>query len=93
MPEKLHPAPEFSKGVYWVFVRVKKEDSAFFYTVLEAQDGIVSYSTLPGPITDHFRDMELQVPEKYLEECDRLLGSLGDLVFRLPGRPPVQSKI
>jgi hypothetical protein len=66
----------FSKGVYWLKLRVKKEDSAFLYALFEAQEGIVSYSTLdtvPGAL---HRDLEVQIPPGNLDEVQSLVDEI-----------------
>lgn len=57
-------------------IRVKKEDSAFVYFILESYEGIASYSTLPHIQGDLFRDLELRVPPDSIEEVDTLLNDL-----------------
>ncbi len=41
-------------------IRLNKEDSAFFYFQLEANDGICFYSTLDHPDHAHYRDIDLK---------------------------------
>lgn len=67
-------------------IRVKKEESAFVYCVLEAQEGICSYSTLDAPPGATYRDLELQIPLDQQAEVDRVLQELGDLVYDLDPR-------
>jgi len=62
-------------------IRVRKEDSAFVYFVLEAQEGITAYSTLPFTPGDAYRDLELQIPPDFVEETEDLLKSLGEMVL------------
>lgn len=64
-------------------IRVKKEDSAFVYCILESHEGIASYSTLPHQEGDAFRDLELTIPEPFREEVDRVLRQLGDIIYEL----------
>ncbi len=49
-------------------IRVRKEDAAFLYFVLEAQEGITSYRTLEHPGDAHFRDLELLTPNDFIFE-------------------------
>lgn len=42
--------------------RVKKEDSAFVYFILESMEGVASYSTLLHHEGDRHRDIEVRVP-------------------------------
>jgi hypothetical protein len=64
-------------------VRVKKEDSAFIYFILESYEGIASYSTLEFKTGDSFRDLELRIPPDYLAEVEELLKSFGDLIYEI----------
>jgi hypothetical protein len=67
-------------------IRVRKEDSAYVYALLEASEGIASYTTLPHKPGDPHRDMELQIPTAFQNDVDRLLGRLGDMVYDLDSR-------
>jgi hypothetical protein len=67
-------------------VRMKKEDSAFVYALLEASEGITSYTTLPHAPGAPHRDLELQIPEAFVSDVDELLKRLGDLVYDLDPR-------
>ena len=69
-------------------VRVRKEESAFVYAVLEAEEGICSYSTLPQPVGAAYRDLELQVPLRFQEDVERVLIDLGDLIYDLDPEKP-----
>ncbi len=62
-------------------IRVSKADSAYIYTILESHEGIASYSTLPHQNGDLYRDLELQIPRSQLEECERVLKQLGELIY------------
>lgn len=42
-------------------VRTTKEDSAFFYHLMEGHEGLCAYSTLPDQTGKEFRDLELLV--------------------------------
>ncbi len=70
-------------GVKLRHIRVKKEESAFVYCILEASEGITSYSTLDYPPGAAYRDLELQVPLDFEEDVERVLSQLGDLVYDL----------
>jgi hypothetical protein len=65
-------------------IRVRKEDSAFVYFMLESNEGIASYSTLPFAPGDPHRDLELRIPPDFVLEVDRLL----TLMRTNPGRWP-----
>ena len=64
-------------------IRVKKEDSAFVYFILESYEGITSYSTLDFKTGDLYRDLELRIPPDFLNEVEDLLTRLGDLVYEI----------
>lgn len=59
-----------------VRIRVRKEDSAYVYSILEANEGLAAYSTLPHGEGDHHRDLELIVPDSFRSEVDELLAYL-----------------
>ena len=59
-------------------IRLKSEDSAFVYSVLEASGGICAYSTLDFKTGDPHRDLELVVPIGQLPEVERVLDRLKD---------------
>jgi hypothetical protein len=61
-------------------IRVKKEDSAFVYFILESYEGLTSYSTLDFNQGDPFRDLELRTPIDWVPEVQELLASLGGLI-------------
>ena len=73
-----------------IFIRTKKEDSAFVYHVFEAHEGLVSYSTLPHRAHDPFRDLELLVTQELKSDLEALLQDLSELVTILPGPPSSQ---
>lgn len=64
-------------------IRVKKEDSAFIYFILESYEGWTSYSTLDFQPGDSYRDLELRISPDFEREVNDLLNSLGDLVYEL----------
>lgn len=64
-------------------IRVRKEDSAFVYFILESHEGIVSYSTLSHQPGDAHRELELQIPPAFIDEVDQVLRSFGDAVYEL----------
>lgn len=57
-------------------IRVRSEDSAFIYSILEASNGVCAYSTLPNESGDRHRDLELVVPEGFEIEVDQILAEL-----------------
>lgn len=64
-------------------IRVRKEDSAFIYATLESYEGIASYSTVDYRPGEAHRDLELQIPVDFLEDVERLLKELGEMVYEL----------
>jgi len=68
-------------------IRVRKEDSAFVYFILESHEGIVSYSTLPFQQGDSHRDLELRIPPDFVEDVDEILASFGDLIYEIKPEP------
>ena len=62
-------------------IRVKKQDSAFVYFILESYEGITSYSTLDHRPEDPHRDLELRIPPDFLAEVEELLRDLGEMVY------------
>lgn len=70
-----------------IFIRTRKEDSAFLYHLLEAHEGLAAYSTLPHRPHDAFRDMELIVTEDFRADLEALLRELADWVVVLPESP------
>jgi hypothetical protein len=85
LPEKLS-SPDFSAlagvvaggpgAAVVIRIRVRKEDSAFVYAVLEASEGMAAYSTLDFRPGDAHRDLELQVPVGFLTDVEALLERL-----------------
>lgn len=62
-------------------IRVRKEDSAFVYCILEANEGITSYSTLDSKVGDAYRDLELRIAPDFMEDVTRVLKSLGEMIY------------
>jgi hypothetical protein len=67
-----------------IFIRTKKEDSAFVYHVFEAHEGLVAYSTLPHKAHDPFRDLELLVTAELKADLEALLMDLSEYVTVIP---------
>jgi hypothetical protein len=61
---------------YLVIVRVPKEDSAFLYFTLEANEGICYYSTLDYETGTTFRDIDIQGSPEFFSSLMRILDSL-----------------
>lgn len=52
--------PNHSTQLFHYVLRLNKEDSAFFYFQLEANDGLCFYSTLPYEHHAQHRDLDLK---------------------------------
>lgn len=64
-------------------IRVRKEDSAYLYALLESYEGVASYSTLPHQTGDLFRDLELSIPSAFVTQVEELLQSLGEMIHEI----------
>jgi hypothetical protein len=67
-------------------IRVRKQDSAFVYFILESYEGIASYSTLDFNQGDMHRDLELRIPSDFVTDVDQLLKQLGDLIYEFKSK-------
>jgi len=76
-----------SRKVHIKRIRVRKEDSAFVYNILEAHEGLASYSTLSHRPGEAHRDLELTIPDSLLPEALRMLASINTLFVELPSSP------
>ena len=72
-----------------IFIRSRKEDSAFIYHVLEAHEGWTAYTTLPFQKHDLHRDLVLFVPNDWISEVNDLLHSLKEKIVILPNDPSI----
>jgi hypothetical protein len=77
------PEIEQKNRIQFRRIRVRKEDSAYVYCILESHEGITSYSTLDHQAGDPFRDLELQIPFDFVDEVNRVLKDLGDMIYEL----------
>ncbi len=73
------------------WIRVKKTESAFVYSIFEAHEGVLGYSTVGHEPGIAWCDLELQIPKSRLEEAEHLLKSLGDLIYELDSDPSLES--
>lgn len=64
-------------------IRLRKEDTAFVYFILESHEGLVSYSTLPHEVGSPFRDLELRIPPDFVREVEEILSDFGDMICQL----------
>jgi hypothetical protein len=65
--------PNYSSQLFHYVVRLNKEDSAFFYFQLEANDGLCFYSTLPYEPHTQYRDLDLKGDILLKNEIDLLI--------------------
>lgn len=66
-----------SSQLFRYIIRLNKEDSAFFYFQLEANDGLCFYSTLPYEPHTQYRDIEMKGDILLKEEVKKLLEACG----------------
>lgn len=62
-----------SNQLFHYIIKMNKEDSAFFYFQLEANDGICFYSTIPYPHHAQYREIELRGDIKLKGEMEQIL--------------------
>ena len=61
------------RQLFHYVIRLNKEDSAFFYFQLEANEGLAFYSTLEYPHHAQFRDIDLKGDYLLKKEMTHLL--------------------
>jgi len=71
------PMSNHSTQLFHYVIRLSKEDSAFLYFQLEANDGICFYSTLPHSPHDQFRDIDLKGDVLLKNEVEHILKVCG----------------
>lgn len=59
-----------------MILRVKKEDSAYLYQILEASDGLTNYSTLPSEKGCPYRDILLHQSPDLKKEVRQMVDRL-----------------
>ncbi len=57
-------------------IRVRKDQQAYVYNILESHEGVASYSTLDHKPGDGHRDLLLSIPVAFLSEVEELLTRL-----------------
>lgn len=62
--------------IFRKIIRVPKEESAFTYFQLEANEGLAFYSTLSHQNGDTYRDLEISGSITTLKEVENLLKNL-----------------
>ena len=56
-----------------IVVRVRKQDSAYLYQVLESYEGLANYSTLPAAKDLPYRDIALHLAPDLRRDLEALL--------------------
>lgn len=64
-----------SSQLFHYIIRLNKEDSAFFYFQLEANDGLCFYSTLPYEPHTQYRDIDMKGDILLKNEIIKLLNN------------------
>lgn len=62
-----------NRQLFHFIIRLNKEDSAFFYFQLEANEGIAFYSTLEYPHHAQYRDIDLKGDVRLRDQITHLL--------------------
>ncbi|MFA6236400.1 MAG: hypothetical protein WC635_03650 [Bacteriovorax sp.] len=70
--------PNYSSQLFHYIIRLNKEDSAFFYFQLEANDGLCFYSTLPYEPHTQYRDIDMKGDILLKSEASLLLKKCGE---------------
>jgi hypothetical protein len=64
-------------------IRMKKADSAFVYAVLEASEGIASYSTVNYQTGALSRDIDLFFSKEFKDDVERVLNQLKEITHEV----------
>lgn len=78
LTEKVH------QSVVKIRVRVRSEDSAFVYFVMEAHEGVMSYRTLDHQEGVAYRDLEVLIPASQEAEGIQVLERIPEVLWHLP---------
>lgn len=62
-----------SSKLFHLIIRVPKEDSAFFYFLLESHEGLAFYSTLHHKNGQDFRDIDMKGSYELLPALETLI--------------------
>ena len=65
--------PERQSKVLHLVIRVPKEESAFTYFQLEANEGLCFYSTLTSSLGQGYRDIDIVASLDFEQEVDHIL--------------------
>ena len=64
------------KEVFHLIIRVPKDQAAFTYFTLEANENICFYSTIDSSINEGFRDIDIQTSLDLKNELQRIITQL-----------------
>lgn len=64
------------KNLFHIIVRLPKEDSAFLYFLLEANEGLCFYSTLNHETGQSYREVDIKGTIEFKDEILRILNRL-----------------
>jgi hypothetical protein len=56
-----------------MILRVRKEDSAYLYQLLESYEGLANYSTIPSEKSDPHRDIVMHLAPDLTPTLERVL--------------------
>lgn len=74
-------------------IRVPKEESAFVYFTLEANEGLSFYSTLANSLGEGYRDIIIKTHESLEAELDHLIDVLGkEMPLEIRSREKLEDK-
>lgn len=62
-----------TRSIQYLRVRVSKEDSVFLYFILESNDNLCWYSTIPHEVGQKYRDIDIRTTIENSQELLRLL--------------------
>ncbi len=72
--DQLSPTP--TQAIWKIIVRTSKEDSAFFYFTLEANENLCFYSTLDASLGETYRDIAIGITANLRPEFDVMFKAL-----------------
>ncbi len=62
-------------------LKVKKEDAAYLYQILESYEGLTNYSTLDSPKEDPYRQILLHLPPDSRAAMEDVIQSLSEEIW------------
>lgn len=64
------------QNIFHLVIRLPKEEAAFFYFQLEANEGLCFYSTLESSLREAFRDIDIKSGPEFASEVKRIIAKL-----------------